>query len=61
MSGDRKTLIENAVIFSKETEAILLTHTFGSVSHESEMFNESLEEIKKIAFKLEKGTFIFDP
>ena len=60
MSGDRKTLIENAIIFSKETKEILLTHTFKNIKHDSEEFSDSLEEIKKIALKLEKGTFILD-
>lgn len=53
-------MIENAIIFSKETRAVLLAKTFGSTGYDSKEFHGSLEEIKHTAIKLEKGTFILD-
>ena len=53
-------MIENVVIFSKETQAVLLGSTFGKISYDAEDFQEILEEIKKTAINLEKGTFISD-
>jgi len=53
-------LIENAVIFSKANQEVLLASTFGDIQHDSEDFKNSLEEIRKTATKLEKGIFILD-
>jgi len=53
-------LIENVVIFSKETQEVLLGSTFGDIRYDDEDFKETLEEIKKTATNLEKGTFISD-
>ena len=53
-------MIENVVIFSKETQAVLLGSTFGKIRYDAEDFQEILEEIKKTAINLEKGTFISD-
>jgi hypothetical protein len=53
-------LIENVIIFSKETQAVLLGSTFGKIGYDSEDFKVILDEIKKTAINLEKGTFISD-
>ncbi|MHA1187022.1 MAG: hypothetical protein ACTSSK_09145 [Candidatus Heimdallarchaeota archaeon] len=53
-------MIENVVIFSKETQAVLMGSTFGDIKYDAEDFKGTLEEIKKTAINLEKGTFISD-
>ncbi len=53
-------MIENVVIFSKETQAVLLGSNFGNIKYDAEDFKVTLEEIKKTAINLEKGTFISD-
>ena len=50
-------MIENAIIFSKETKEVLLSSIFGQINPEEDDFNASLEQIREIACKLEKGVF----
>ncbi|NHJ40416.1 MAG: hypothetical protein FK731_10325 [Asgard group archaeon] len=53
-------MIENAIIFSKETGNIILSSTFGDAITDKIDFSISMEKIKDIAIKLEKGMFILD-
>ena len=50
-------MIENAIIFSKESGEPLIATQIGDVDPNSDAFSESLNQIKDIATKLEKGVF----
>lgn len=53
-------MIENAIIFTKEANQVLLTSTFGEVDPGMDDFSNSLAKIQEIAIKLEKGVFNLD-
>ena len=53
-------MIENAIIFTKEANQVLLTSTFGEVDPGTDDFSNSLAKIQVIAIKLEKGVFNLD-
>ena len=50
-------MIENVIIFSKEKAAILLATNYDKIIIDSQHFEKSLDAIKQIAYKLEKGVF----
>ncbi|MCG3252216.1 MAG: hypothetical protein KAX09_00090 [Candidatus Heimdallarchaeota archaeon] len=53
-------MIENAIIFTKEANQVLITSTFGEVDPGMDDFSNSLAKIQEIAIKLEKGVFNLD-
>jgi len=53
-------MIENAIIFTKEANQVLITSTFGRVDPGMNDFSNSLAKIQEIAIKLEKGVFNLD-
>ena len=53
-------MIENAIVFSKETNMALLTSIYGEVDPKAEAFSDSFQKIQEIAIKLEKGVFSLD-
>lgn len=53
-------MIETAIIFSKEDGELILSSIYGNVDPYSDDFENSLEKIKEIAIKLEKGVFNLD-
>ncbi|HUU76931.1 MAG: hypothetical protein EAX90_12445 [Candidatus Heimdallarchaeota archaeon] len=53
-------MIENAIIFSKESREVLVTSIFGKVDPNNDDFNQSLTQIREIGSKLEKGVFNLD-
>ena len=53
-------MIENAIVFSKEANTIIVTSTYGEVDPKADSFNDSLMKIQEIAIKLEKGVFNLD-
>lgn len=53
-------MLENVVIFSKESEEVILSTTHGGIDPTSESFADSLRKICEIAVKLDKGVFILD-
>ena len=53
-------MIENVMIFSKETGEIVVTTTLGSTNLEFSEFSTSLNKIQEIATRLEKGVFVLD-
>jgi len=57
MIQEKKNMIENIIIFSKELKKKLLTQTFGVLNPEDESFSDSLVKINEIAINLEKGIF----
>jgi len=50
-------MLEHAIIFSKESQSTVLTSVYGTVDPKTESFKDSLERIREIAVKLEKGVF----
>lgn len=50
-------MIENAIIFSKESGEALIATQIGDIDPNSDAFSESLGQIREIATKLEKGVF----
>ena len=50
-------MIENAIIFSKETKEVLISSIFEQIDPEGDDFSASLEQMREIACKLEKGVF----
>ena len=50
-------MIENAMIFSKENGELLVSTTINYINPSAESFTESLNKIRDIATKLEKGIF----
>ncbi|NHJ85200.1 MAG: hypothetical protein FK734_07045 [Asgard group archaeon] len=53
-------MIENAIIFSKVTNQVVLTSTYNKINPNDDSFKSSLERISDIAYKLEKGVFKLD-
>ncbi|MHA1818150.1 MAG: hypothetical protein ACTSUA_03320 [Candidatus Heimdallarchaeota archaeon] len=53
-------MLEHAIIFSKESQSIILTSLYGEVDPKADAFKDSLEKIREIAVKLEKGVFKLD-
>lgn len=50
-------MIENAIIFSKESREALIATQIGDIDPNSDAFSESLGQIRDIATRLEKGVF----
>ena len=50
-------MIENAIIFSKDSGEALIATQIGDIDPNSDAFSESLGQIRDIAKKLEKGVF----
>ncbi len=53
----KTTMIENAIIFSKDSGEALITTQIGDIDPNSDTFMGFLDQIKDIATKLEKGIF----
>ncbi|MGC9781489.1 MAG: hypothetical protein HZR80_19780 [Candidatus Heimdallarchaeota archaeon] len=53
-------MLENIVIFSKESKDVVLTAMYGELDPTTDTFADSLEKILEIAVKLDKGVFILD-